>query len=104
MVSMAAPSIPPLDSGSAARYHASVMAEPEAEPVEPAATEPARSEIDALFALVRRRYGDRLTAEQLAAVRVGIEGIVKTSRALRAARLCSSDEPFQPFAPFRAEP
>jgi len=80
------------------------MAEPEPEPVEPAATEPARSEIDALFALVRRRYGDRLTVEQLAAVRVGIEGIVETSRALRAVRLRNSDEPVQPFAPFRAEP
>src|SRR3990172_12107236 len=98
MVSMPAASIPPLDRGSAARYHASVMAEPPPEPIEPAATEPGRSEIDALCALVRRRYGDRLTAEELAAVRVGIEGVVEPSRALRAVRPRNSDEPFQPFA------
>src|SRR3972149_4293909 len=104
MVSMAAPSIPPPDGAPAPPSHATVMAEPPPEPVEPAATEPARSETDALFALVRRRYGDRLTAEQLAAARVGIEGIVETSRPLRPARPRSSDAPFPPFLPFPAKP
>jgi hypothetical protein len=99
----------PLDTGSADRYHTPVMAEPRPEPVEPAPgeparEEPARGEVEALFALVRQRYGERLTAEELAAVREGIEGIVRTTRALRAVRLRNSDEPLPPFAPFRAEP
>ncbi len=99
MVSMPAPSIPPLDSGAAGRYDASVMAEPQ-----PEAAGSDAAEVGALFALVRQRYGDRMTAEELAAVREGIEGIVKGARALRAVRLKASDEPLQLFAPFRAEP
>ncbi|MBI2525217.1 MAG: hypothetical protein HYV93_04475 [Candidatus Rokubacteria bacterium] len=75
------------------------MAEPEAEL---AGSEAA--EVDALFALVRQRYGERMTADELAAVREGVEGIVKNARALRAVRLQASDEPLQPFVPFRAEP
>lgn len=75
------------------------MAEPEAELAGSDA-----AEVDALFALVRQRYGDRMTADELAAVREGIEGIVRTARPLRAVRLRNSDEPLQPFAPFRAEP
>jgi len=80
------------------------MAEPLPEAAGPVQAEPAHSEVDALLALVRLRYGARLTATELAAVRVGIEGIVETSRALRAVRLANSDEPMQPFTPYRAEP
>ena len=66
-------------------------------------TEDIRAEAEALFALVRERYGDRLTPEQLDSVRQGIEGIVKATRALRAVRLENSDEPMQPFVPYRAD-
>ena len=63
-----------------------------------------RAEVDTMLALVRERYGGRLTAEQLAGVRTSIEAIVQASRALRAVRLTNADEPAQPFAAYRAEP
>ena len=59
-------------------------------------------EVDQLFALVRTRYADRLTPEQLDEVRKSVEAVVRTSRALRAVRLENTDEPFPPFAPYRA--
>jgi len=73
------------------------MSEPEAIAPE------AQAEVDELFALVRRRYGDRLTPDELEGVRRSVQGIVEGARALRAVRLDNSDEPFQPFAPFRDE-
>jgi hypothetical protein len=61
------------------------------------------SEADVLFELIRARYGERLTAEQLAGVRRGVEAIVEQVAALRAIRLDNADEPVQRFAPFRAD-
>jgi hypothetical protein len=61
-------------------------------------------EVETLFALVRQRYGSRLTAAQLDGVRKGIEAIVAQARALRQVRLENADAPFPPFVPFRAEP
>ena len=63
----------------------------------------AQAEIDVLMDLVRRRYGDRLSAEQFEGVRKGVQGVVEGARALRAVVLKNTDEPFQPFAPFRSE-
>lgn len=60
-------------------------------------------EAQALFALVRSRYGDRLTKEQLAELRAHVDSQVDRVRVLRAVRLKNSDEPAQPFAPFRAD-
>ena len=60
-------------------------------------------EADALFALIRDRYGERLTEAQLADLREQVASIVARARPLRAVRLQNSDEPAQPFAPFRAE-
>jgi hypothetical protein len=62
-----------------------------------------RAEVDALFALVRRRYGARLTEAELEGVRKGVQGIVEGARALRAVRLGNADEPFQPFSPYRSD-
>ncbi len=61
-------------------------------------------EVERRFALVRERYGDRLTPAQLDEVRKNVQGIVQTARALRAVRLENSDEPMQPFIPYRADP
>ena len=61
------------------------------------------SEVDRLFALVTERYGARLTAAQLEDVRKGIEAVVTGARALRAVKLANSDEPMQPFVPFRSD-
>jgi hypothetical protein len=61
-------------------------------------------EADALFEIVRQRYGDRLTPEQLDEVRKIVKAQVEAAHALRAMRLTNADEPMQPFAPYRAEP
>ena len=60
-------------------------------------------EAEALFALIRARYGERLNEAQLAELREQVASIVARARPLRAVRLKNSDEPAQPFAPFRAE-
>ena len=61
-------------------------------------------EAGALFEIVRQRYGDRLTREQLDEVSRIVLAQVEAARALRAVRLTNADEPMQPFAPYRAEP
>ena len=65
--------------------------------------DPRDPEAEALFALVRSRYGERLTEEQLAELRAHVASQVERARTLRAIRLKNSDEPAQPFAPFRAD-
>ena len=64
---------------------------------------PGTSEVDRLVALIRDRYGARLTEAQLDDVRRGVESVVNGARALRAVRLGNADEPMQAFAPFRAD-
>jgi hypothetical protein len=59
-------------------------------------------EVETLFALVRERYGDRLTPAELEEVRKGVEASVAAMRSLRAAKIEASDEPFPPFVPYRA--
>jgi hypothetical protein len=61
-------------------------------------------EADALFEIVRLRYGDRLTPAQLDELRKIVAAQVEVARALRAVTLTNADEPMQPFAPYREEP
>jgi len=68
-----------------------------------AGNDPAATEVEALFAVVRARYGARLDAEQLEGVRKGIEAAVEAARLVRAVRLVNSDEPYQSFRPYRAD-
>ena len=63
----------------------------------------ASREARALFSLVRDRYGDRLSPEELEEVRKGVEAIVEAAEALRAVKLENSDEPFSVFKPYRRE-
>jgi hypothetical protein len=63
-----------------------------------------RAEVEAMLALVRERYGDRLAPDELEAVRTAVEGLVQAAHALRAVRLANADEPAQPFAAYRADP
>jgi len=58
---------------------------------------------DPLLALVRERYGARLSEAQLDEVRKAVETIEQTARALRAVRLEIAEAPMPPFAPFRAD-
>jgi hypothetical protein len=60
-------------------------------------------EADALFEIVRLRYGDRLTTAQLDELRKIVAGQLEVARALRAVALTNADEPIQPFAPYREE-
>jgi hypothetical protein len=64
---------------------------------------PDPAEIDLRLALVRHRYGDRLTPEQLDALREAVQGLVEQVAALRKVRLTNADEPLQRFSPFRAD-
>jgi hypothetical protein len=59
----------------------------------------AASEAEFLFALVRERYGSRLTPEELETVRTGVAAIVEGARALRAVRLDNADGPLVPLPP-----
>ena len=59
----------------------------------------AASEVDLLFALVRERYGGRLSPDELDAVRTALAGIVEGARALRAVRLDNADGPLLPLPP-----
>jgi hypothetical protein len=74
---------------------ASVRCGAMSEPIEPP------SETDLLFAYVRRRYADRLSAEQLEALRRSVEEVTRLTAALRAVKLDNADEPFQRFEAFR---
>jgi hypothetical protein len=61
------------------------------------------AEVESLLSIVRARYGERLTPEQLAGVRQNIEASVTAAHALRAVRLHNADEPAAPFVPYRTE-
>jgi hypothetical protein len=64
-------------------------------------TFPAASEVELRLALLRERYGDRLTAEQLEELRKTLAVQVDNARALRAVPLTNADEPYPPFAVYR---
>lgn len=74
------------------------------EPETSRAPEAIRPEVETMLALVRERYGSRLSPDELAGVRTAIEGIVQAAHALRAVRLDNGEEPGQAFAAYRAEP
>ena len=59
--------------------------------------------VEALFELVRLRYGDRLDEDQLAEVRAGVQAAAKASDELRSVSLENGDEPFFVFQPFRGD-
>jgi hypothetical protein len=60
---------------------------------------PGRTEAELLFALVRERYGSRLSPDELEAVRAGVAAIVEAAQALRAVPLANADSPLLPLRP-----
>ena len=54
-----------------------------------------------LFDMLQRRYGERLTPEQLEQVHQGVDAIRQAAEKLRAVKLENSDEPFARFVPYR---
>jgi hypothetical protein len=61
------------------------------------------AEVELRHALLRLRYGERLTAEQLDDLRRVVQSIVEQVAALRAVPLTNADEPGPRFVPFRAD-
>jgi len=62
-----------------------------------------RKESDHLFQMVRDRYGDRLSADELEEVKKGVEVIVEAAESLRSVTLGNGTEPFSIFKPYKKE-
>ncbi|MCH8205671.1 MAG: hypothetical protein IH956_01545 [Chloroflexi bacterium] len=62
-----------------------------------------QTEADILFEMVKSRYGDRLTEDQLEDVRRTVDSVVGNAEALRAVTLDNADEPPAVFTPYREE-
>jgi hypothetical protein len=63
----------------------------------------AEKEIDLRLSLLRMRYGDRLSPDQVDDLRRTIEVIVAQVRSLRAVPLVNADEPLPRFVPLRGD-
>ena len=62
-----------------------------------------KGEAEFLFDVVRERYGERLSAEELDEVKKGVDRVVEDARALRSVALETTDEPTSVFTPFRED-
>ncbi len=56
-----------------------------------------------LLELVKKRYGDRLTEEQIEAVEKQVKNNLDTAEKLRSVELENADEPYNVFKPYRRE-
>ena len=56
-----------------------------------------------LLELVKKRYGDRLTEEQITQVEKKIKNNLETAEKLRSVELENGDEPYNVFKPYRRE-
>ena len=63
-------------------------------------SESASPEADQLFEIVKRRYCDGLTDDELSKVRASVGNVVKAAEALRAVELEVAKEPRAVFVPF----
>ncbi len=61
------------------------------------------SESELLFNIIKERYGEGLSDDELAEVKKGVEKIVEAAEKLREIRLENGDEPFFVFRPYRGE-
>ncbi len=58
-------------------------------------------ETSILMELVKERYGERLTEEQLENVENSLKRVMDAGKALRDTPLENSDEPYNVFKPYR---
>ena len=58
-------------------------------------------ETSILMELVKERYGERLTEEQLDQVENSLKRVIDAGKALKAVSLENSDEPYNVFKPYR---
>lgn len=56
-----------------------------------------------MFDMVKSRYGDRLSPEEVDEVRKGVRALAEAAEALRAVKLDPSEEPLSVFTPYRGE-
>jgi hypothetical protein len=61
------------------------------------------SEKEHMFNRVKALYGDRLNDEQLAAIEVNIDPMIKVLEQLRSVPLKNRDEPYSVFKPYRKD-
>jgi protein-disulfide isomerase len=64
----------------------------------PSPSPPSEAQTDAVLGVVKARYGDKLDATELAAVRVEIGKAAEATDRLRAVKLGNADEPVTVFA------
>ncbi len=57
------------------------------------------NEAEALLELIKTRYGDRLTPDELVEVRNSLQTILDSVVAMRKLKLENGDEPYQFFKP-----
>ncbi|HSB70726.1 MAG TPA: hypothetical protein VLT62_15475 [Candidatus Methylomirabilis sp.] len=62
-----------------------------------------RTESEAAFDWLMRRYGDRLTPGMADDLRGSVQAVMKTVAALRSVRLENGDAPLVGFSPMREE-
>jgi hypothetical protein len=62
-----------------------------------------QAECEAVFDLLTRRYGDRLSPEMAEGLRGSVEAVVKTVTAVRSVRLENGEAPLTGFTPVRKE-
>jgi hypothetical protein len=60
-------------------------------------------ETSILLELVKKRYGDRLSEEQIAEVEKQLAKNLETAESLRSVELENGDEPYNVFKPYRRE-
>jgi hypothetical protein len=57
-------------------------------------------ETEILFTLIKTRFGDRVTPEELEEIMKGLTAILDAAKALRSVKLENGDEPHQFFKPY----
>lgn len=62
-----------------------------------------KGESEHLFTIIKERYGERLSDEELVEVKKGVDRLVEAAEKLREIRLENGDEPFFVFRPYRGE-
>ena len=60
-------------------------------------------ESEHLFSIIKERYGERLSEDELAEVKKGVDRLVEAAEKLREVKLENGDEPFFVFRPYRGD-
>lgn len=60
-------------------------------------------EVNSRFEMVKQKYGDRLSDEELEAVREDVQSLVEAAQEIRAVKLDGSSEPPTVFVPYRKD-